>query len=207
MDRITIRWLGHACFRLSAEGYSIVLDPYEDERVPGVGRVRVEADAVLCSHGHGDHNYVQAVTLRKSDAENPFSLAEFTCPHDDKNGELRGMNTVRIFTLGDVRVVHFGDIGCMPTDEQLELIGRPDAVMIPVGGHYTIDAVEACALADRVGARVVIPMHYRTADFGYAEIGLLDAFTALRDDCVFYDGDTIEIDADTAKQTAVLRFK
>ena len=205
MDKITIQWLGHACFKISAGDYSVVLDPYEDDRVPGYGRVRTEANEVMCSHQHKDHNNLFAVTL-KNGYGSPFEVFEAECPHDDKNGELRGMNIIRGFELGDLSVIHFGDIGCWPDDELLEELGEPDAVMIPVGGFYTIDAATASKLADALKAKVVIPMHYRTEELGYNEIGTLDEFTALRDDVVMYEGDTIEITADTPKQTAVLKY-
>ena len=45
-----ITWLGHACFMVEHEDYRIILDPYCD--VPGFHDISVEADAVLCSHGH-----------------------------------------------------------------------------------------------------------------------------------------------------------
>ena len=31
---ITITWHGHSCFSVSADGYSIVLDPYAPDSVP-----------------------------------------------------------------------------------------------------------------------------------------------------------------------------
>ncbi len=51
-----IKWLGHSCFQVTAEGYTVVFDPYEDGKVPGCGPMRAAADAVYCSHEHGDHN-------------------------------------------------------------------------------------------------------------------------------------------------------
>ena len=34
--------------------------------------------------------------------------------------------------------------------------------MLPVGGHFTIDAEQACKTAGLLRARVILPMHYRT---------------------------------------------
>lgn len=59
-----LTWLGHSCFIIESQGYRIVLDPYQDGSVPGLAPVRVEADQVLCSHGHGDHCGTECVTLR-----------------------------------------------------------------------------------------------------------------------------------------------
>ena len=66
-----ITWLGHACFMVEHEDYKVVIDPFRD--VPGFQNISVEADAVLCSHGHFDHAYTDGVTLREG-RENPFTV-------------------------------------------------------------------------------------------------------------------------------------
>ena len=58
---VKIRWLGHACYEICYGDFSLVTDPYEDESVPGLGALRLCADAVYCSHGHHDHNWFAAV--------------------------------------------------------------------------------------------------------------------------------------------------
>ena len=60
---IELRWLGHACFQVTCEDYSIVLDPFEPGSVPGCADIDIQADEVLCSHGHHDHNYTTGVRL------------------------------------------------------------------------------------------------------------------------------------------------
>ena len=51
-----LTWLGHSCFKMESNGYTIILDPYEDGYVPGLAPMRETADAVFCSHEHSDHN-------------------------------------------------------------------------------------------------------------------------------------------------------
>lgn len=200
-----IRWLGHACFRFESEGSSLVLDPYEDHRVPGVGTVRAEADAVLCSHGHGDHNAVENIALTGRPCT--LSVEVHNCFHDDKAGALRGTNKIHIISDGPVRVAHCGDLGHRPEGALLEALKGLDALLVPVGGYYTMDAAAAHALAEAVQPKVVIPMHYRVdGRFGYAEIGTLDEFLALRTDVVRYEGNEIEITPQSEKQTAVLEL-
>ena len=60
---MTITWLGHSCFYVDTGLGSLVLDPYEPNRVPGLALPPLEADAVFCSHEHGDHSYSQIVSL------------------------------------------------------------------------------------------------------------------------------------------------
>ena len=61
-----------------------------------------------------------------------------------------------------LRVVHLGDLGCNLNKEQLEILNNPDVLMIPVGGFYTIDAKTAKETAEQLGARIILPMHYKT---------------------------------------------
>ena len=60
-----LTWLGHSCFKMESNGYTVILDPYEDDYVPGLAPVRETADAVFCSHEHKDHNARAVVTLKQ----------------------------------------------------------------------------------------------------------------------------------------------
>lgn len=197
-------WHGHSCFAVQAEGYTVVFDPYEDGKVPGCGPLRLTADAVYCSHEHGDHNARHLVTLTGRDC--PLAVETLAAYHDDKRGLLRGKNTIHILSAEGLRVAHMGDLGHTLNHRTLEAIGRLDAVLLPVGGYYTIDARTANAVAQSLGARVVIPMHYRLGDMGFDVLGTLDAFTALRRDVRHYDTNTLELGPDTPAQTAVLTY-
>ena len=105
-----------------------------------------------------------------------------------------------------MRVAHLGDIGHMLAGEALEKLRGVDALLVPVGGFFTIDPVTANRLADAIGPRVVIPMHYRLGDMGFDVIAELGDFTALRRDVIEYDTNTLELTAETPAQTAVLRY-
>ena len=48
-----------------------------------------------------------------------------------------------------------------------------------MGGFYTIDAPTAKRVADRIGAGITVPMHYRGEGFGYDVIGTLGEYTRL----------------------------
>ena len=103
-----------------------------------------------------------------------------------------------------MRIVHFGDLGCMLTSEQIDLLKKADVVMIPVGGFYTIDADQAKEIVSTLEPKVVIPMHYRSDSFGYPVIGRLEEFTKYYTNIVTYESDTLVLDAETKAQTAVL---
>lgn len=194
---------GHSCFTIEAGGYSLVIDPYEDGTVPGYPELRLEADAVLCSHDHFDHNFRSAVTLSGRDC--PFKVTGITTFHDETSGSQRGVSTINIIEYDGVRIAHLGDLGHPLSDEQLSQLSGLDAILIPVGGFYTIDAATASAVADSIGAPVVIPMHYKNGTRGLEVLSTLDDFLALRGDVVRY-GRSIEITKGMKKQTAVVDF-
>ena len=206
MEQLELRWNGHACFSLTCRGYTVVFDPYEDNYVPGFGPLDLEADLVLCSHGHGDHSAAHVVKLRQG-GTNPFTITEIHTFHDPQGGALRGENTIRILEVGGLKAAHFGDLGCELTPTQLAELQGLDIAMIPVGGFYTIGPEEAKALVDKLEARVVVPMHYRMGDVGLPAIRELDDFLALVGDYVYYPGNSITVNPGTKPQVAVLTYQ
>lgn len=185
-----ITWYGHSCFKVSFDGGSVVFDPYADGSVPGWTLPRLSADAVLCSHSHDDHAGAGKVTL--SGREPDCKVETVECFHDAEHGAKRGANTIHILTADGVRVAHLGDLGHEPDEAQLAAIGAPDVLLIPVGGFYTIDAATAAAVAEKIGARITVPMHYRGDGFGYDVIGTVEEFTALRKDVRCADSNSFD---------------
>lgn len=171
-----LTWLGHACFLLEQNGYRIVTDPYTG--VEGYPPLRVSAHEVVCSHHHFDHDAVECVELLPK-AESPFTVRQVETCHDDQGGALRGTNTVRVFNAGGVSVAHLGDLGHQLTAQQLTAIGPVDAVLVPVGGVYTVDAAGAKAVCDAIGARCVVPMHYHHAPYGLSNVAGIEDFLFL----------------------------
>lgn len=173
-----LEWLGHACFRMTAEnGTVIVTDPYDDS--VGIRVPELTADMVTVSHEHHDHNNTDIVDghpriVRDAKAAQVGSVATQAVAsyHDDRNGALRGRNNVRIFCIDALKVVHMGDQGCLPAEPVMQAILTADVLMIPVGGYYTIDAAGAKEIIDLVCPKCVIPMHYKTAHCTYPIAGV-----------------------------------
>lgn len=65
--------------------------------------------------------------------------------------------------------------------------------MIPIVGHYTIDAATAKAAVDALNPTVVVPMHCRPEKFGFDVIETLAPFRALAENSVFDEGAIILI--------------
>ncbi len=170
-------WYGHACFELRSSAGSVVFDPYRPGSVPGLSLPELNADVVICSHGHSDHNCSEAVKL--SGREPEFKVTQIPVFHDDQCGKLRGKNLCSIVEADGLRVAHLGDLGQALSGDELRSFGRIDLLMIPVGGVYTIDAVQAKELIDALKPRIAVPMHYRCASSGIRSIAPVEDFLRL----------------------------
>ena len=160
-----INYLGHASFLLQSKGgMGIVTDPYGD-----VGLVfpHVQADAVTISHSHFDHNNVGVVggSPVVFGEAGSYSLGDVKISaveryHDEAQGRKRGKNLVFSYEMDALKICHLGDIGEPLTQELLAKIPPMDVLLIPVGGNYTIDALEAKKYVEAFAPKIVIPMHY-----------------------------------------------
>ena len=174
-----IRWIGHSCFRLTMnDGTIAVTDPFDGS--VGYDLPRGAVDIVTISHDHYDHNYVGELvpkTVLKNAGHFPgkVNVTGFSSFHDDVRGAKRGSNVMFLIEGDGARVLHLGDLGHDLSDRAIEAIGPVDALLIPVGGVYTIDARQAAALAGRIGARVTVPMRYKTPRLTF-ELGGVESF-------------------------------
>lgn len=165
-----ITYIGHSCFKIQdkigSDGVTIITDPFD--KTVGLKMLHSEADIVLISHQHVDHNCVEAVR------GNPFiinSAGEYELKnifvegvdtfHDNSGGEERGNNIAYRINIEGVNIVHLGDLGHLLDVKQLEKLEGADILLIPVGGNFTIDAKKAVEVISQIEPRIVIPMHYK----------------------------------------------
>jgi len=182
-----VEWYGQSAFHLSTPERSVAIDPFADMSAMAASRgmqfdyppiAGVEADLLLVTHEHMDHNGVDAIdgdpAILRSTAgrlESPLGeVVAIASEHDERAGVERGPNTIFVFELDGLRVAHFGDFGQSELrPEQAEAIGTVDLLILPVGGGPTIGADGADAIIARLAPRWVVPMHYRTERIGFLE--------------------------------------
>lgn len=197
-----IIWNGHSCFTVNTASGNVVLDPFEDGRVPGYGPLRLQADFVLCSHEHSDHNFRKGVALSGETCN--VEVSKVASWHDEDCGRKRGANTIHILRAEDMTVVHLGDLGCDLNEEQIASLRNPDVLLIPIGGFYTIDSQQAIKIVSQLKPRITIPMHFRRGECGYDVLSTIDAFRASCVNPVDYPANRITVDRNTPEQTAFL---
>ncbi len=173
-----VKWYGHAAFLITSEqGIKIITDPYEPGGFGGAiayGKIPDEADIVLVTHDHADHNYVQGLPgkpqIVKGTGPHKVKGLEFKgipVYHDGTQGSERGKNTIFCFQVDGLRVCHLGDLGHIISDQEAKQIGPVDLLMIPVGGFYTIDPAQASQTLQKLRPKIAIPMHYKTDKCGF----------------------------------------
>ena len=130
----------------------MAIDPFGDMSAMAASRgmqfdyppiAGVEADLLLVTHEHMDHNGVEAIggdpAILRSTAgtlESPLGeVIAIASEHDEQAGTERGPNTIFVFELDGLRVCHFGDFGQRALrEEQAAAIGAVDLLILPVGG-------------------------------------------------------------------------
>jgi L-ascorbate metabolism protein UlaG (beta-lactamase superfamily) len=171
---VRLTWIGHASVKISSASTTIYIDPWK------IGNPAQHADIVLLTHDHYDH-YSQADLKAVSDPSTrivaPMSAPLVTdriMPGNTVNIKdvsiraLPAYNQKKAFhpktngwvgyvvTINGIKVYHTGD-----TDRISEMKGLVvDAVFIPVGGTYTMDAKEAGDAIKGLKTVYAIPIHY-----------------------------------------------
>ncbi|NBO92091.1 MAG: hypothetical protein EBV06_07215 [Planctomycetia bacterium] len=185
---VSIAWYGQSMFQIvTPAGTRLLTDPQDIEahRVP-----YVSGDLLLMTHFHTDHTTTPKVeniaTIKQFNAlkktgPGPANLEWNTVDekfkdvrfqslgtyHDDAGGSKRGKNGAWILDIEPgIRIVHLGDLGHQLTTAQLKKLGKVDVLMVPAGGIYTVNGIEAYRVFEQVKpTRYVIPMHVGTATY------------------------------------------
>ncbi|HVO65549.1 MAG TPA: MBL fold metallo-hydrolase [Syntrophales bacterium] len=170
---MNIKWYGHAAFKITTGGGTrIIIDPYQAGFSGGAlsyGSITDEADIVITSHDHGDHNYVKSVQgdYVHIKTANDFTIRNvkmrlFPSFHDTSKGKERGNNLISVINADELTLAHLGDLGHELPQDAIKEMGPVDILLLPVGGFYTIDAAAATKVMNDINSKITIPMHYRT---------------------------------------------
>lgn len=186
---MNIKWYGQSCFLLTDEnGVSVLTDPCGPRA--GYDVKNVYCDAVTVSHDHFDHNHVTSAAGEPVIITEPgeyevkgVKIIGFPAFHDKCEGAKRGRNVMFLYEMEGMRILHAGDIGHQLSREQIAEIGLVDVLLVPIGGTYTLDYLEAREFANSLRPSVVIPMHFRTPQCTITELDDCMNFVATVQDC------------------------
>jgi L-ascorbate metabolism protein UlaG (beta-lactamase superfamily) len=188
-----IRFLGHAAFALEHDGKTVLIDPFLTGNPKAAASAdEVNADAILLTHGHGDH-YGDTVDIAKRTGAPVVAIVEIAGEIAEEGVETFNPNiggtvefdwgSVRltpawhtsttpkgtasvpaglVVEIGDKRVYHLGDTGLFSDLALPKRRGHIDVALMCIGGHFTMDRFDAVVAAELVGADQIIPCHYDT---------------------------------------------
>lgn len=186
---LTYSYYGHACFLLDDGKSKILFDPFlTGNPQASIKPDDVEADYILVTHAHGDH-IGDAYDILERTGATAVGVPEVTALVGE-NIKTIGMNlggTIET-DFGFVRMVPAlhsagiaGGVACgyvvgvggkvvyfagdTSLFSDMKLIGERDKIdyaILPIGGHYTMDPVDAAKATELLGAANLIPVHYNT---------------------------------------------
>jgi L-ascorbate metabolism protein UlaG (beta-lactamase superfamily) len=204
-----LHWFGQSAFLLDGST-KVFVDPFQDMRERLHSGMRfdyppiqgVDAQLVLVTHEHFDHNGVEAiggepVVIRAAAGTHESAIGEIVgvaSEHDPVAGTKRGHNTIYCFTLDGTRFCHFGDFGQSALrPEQREAIGEIDVLFLPAGAGPTVSHEAGAQVVRDLAPRATVVMHYgnEAVDFLEPPDGL---FAALGADAHRLESNEIAVD-------------
>jgi L-ascorbate metabolism protein UlaG (beta-lactamase superfamily) len=170
---LRITWYGHAAFLIEAEGLRIILDPYRSPDSGGYEPIAEPADLVVVSHENDRYHShlgqivppfetVRALELPSEGAV--FRGIKFEAIHVFETPQRLPEDEVTIvhFRAEGLHVAFLGDLGHTLSDAELAPLRGAQIVLAAAGGAPTIAVTDLPSIFDALGARIVIPMHFKT---------------------------------------------
>ena len=170
-ERVELTYFGHSSFLWTTpDGTRVVIDPFANTHPHGWqwflrSFPHVEADIVLVTHEHFDHDNPDLVSgdpeivRSAADVANlPIDIAGFEDRHATPDDIT---NTIFVVDAAGVRFCHLGDNRPDVPPETVEAIGRVDVLIVPVDdSSHLLRFWEVRQLIETFRPRIVLPVHY-----------------------------------------------
>lgn len=172
--------LGHSSFKLKGKSVTLVTDPFDSTFTGLKFPKHTACDIVTVSHEHKDHNEVTQLEgkpfIVKGAGEYDIKGVDIIAFSTEHGGGAPEKNTVYRVEMEELTIVHLGDLGRLLTTAEIDLLDGVDILFIPVGGTYTIDAVQAKKIIAEIEPKVVIPMHYDRPGLAMKDLAPVSVF-------------------------------
>ncbi|HBB33536.1 MAG TPA: Zn-dependent hydrolase [Cyanobacteria bacterium UBA8803] len=168
---LSVQWLGHTCFLFTGGGLRILVNPFRPLGcTAGYRPPQVAADLVLISSQLLDEGAASGLPGNPRILFEPgvyqvsgIQIQGIGIPHDRMGGRRFGTNVAWQWTQNGIKVVHLGGAAGPIDIEQKILIGRPDVLLVPVGGGVkAYNPEEAKQAIATLNPKMIIPTHFRT---------------------------------------------
>jgi len=168
-----IQWFGYSYFRIDSKNKIIAIDPYYEpkannkvlakqgsysESMTGLKPPRFKSDILLITQQQANNNNRSSIMGDPLALEGPGEI-------ETKGIFIEGIahksNTIYLMKSEGITLCHLGNLEKKDLKEELlEKVANVDILLIPVGGHDTINYEEAISLINQIEPKIIIPMHY-----------------------------------------------
>lgn len=221
---LNIQWLGHTCFMFTGSGKKVLVNPFETKGcTANYQEPKVTADLVLVSsflldegavdNIPGEPKFLFDAGLYKYAG---LQLQGINTDHDRFKGKRFGNNIVWKWQQTGINILHLGGSAAPIDIDQQILMGRPDVLLIPVGGSAkAYNPQEAKQAIEILKPKLIIPTHYLTelADKTKCDLVGIEEFLKIMSGVKVnkINSDSINITAQSLPQNApeitVLQYK
>ncbi|MEB3158635.1 MAG: MBL fold metallo-hydrolase [Synechococcus sp.] len=165
---VSITSYGHSALLIRGGGQSVLINPFRAVGcAKGLAEPRVAATVILASSELADEGarIASGTFLAKpgSYRVGGLKLEGFAAPHDRIGGRRYGQATLWRWQQGGLSFAHLGGTAAKLGGEDKVLLGRPDVLIIGVGGGGKVyNGQEAAEVIKTLNPRRVIPVQYVT---------------------------------------------
>lgn len=163
---VNVTSFGHSALLIQGGGTTVLINPFKAVAcATGLAEPRVRADVILASSRLLDEGAPVAsgrfLVTPGSYRVSGLAIEGVGAPHDRVEGRRFGQSTLWRWTQGGLNIAHIGGTAAQLRPEDKVLLGRPDLLIIGVGGGAKVyDGAEAAALVRDLQPRRVIPVQY-----------------------------------------------
>ncbi|MAD67868.1 MAG: Zn-dependent hydrolase [Synechococcus sp. CPC100] len=163
---VSITSYGHSALLIRGGGQSVLVNPFRAVGcAAGLSEPRVSASVTLASSELPDEGarIGGGTYLSKpgSYRVGGMDLEGFSAPHDRMGGRRFGNATIWRWQQGGLNFAHLGGTAAPLSGEDRVLLGRPDVLIIGVGGGGKVySGEEAAEVVRQLNPRRVIPVQY-----------------------------------------------
>ena len=163
---IEVTSFGHSSVFIKSKKHSVLLNPFKAVAcAEGLKEPRLRADVILASSELADEGAkiarVTYLVKPGSYRVGSLKLEGFSADHDRLGGRRFGQTTIWQWEQEGKSFVHLGGAVVPLTQENKVLIGRPDVLIIAVGGGAKVyNGIEAAKVVLDLQPKRVIPVHY-----------------------------------------------
>lgn len=203
--KTNLTYHGHSCFSIDNGYFSLVIDPFKNGSVPNLKiEKKIKANLLLCSHNHDDHHGIENVELK--DSSYRINVKTVNSYHDKNSGMSRGNNIIHVIFIGNLKIVHLGDLGDIHSIEDMDSIKNCDVLLAPINGFYTVGSYEIFDLYKKINTKIIIPMHYykKENNSGYKDDNQIDIFKNLFNDYIELDNNSFYIEDYLNQRKAII---